>query len=113
MASVLESSIPFLIGLFAYYQLETVDHTRRYVDSGVENLYDNYDFIVIGAGSAGNVVANRLSEVGHWRVLLLEAGDEETDISDIPLLAAYLQLGEFDWQYKTEPQTSTCLGKKT
>lgn len=60
---------------------------------------------------SGSVVANRLSEIYQWRVLLLEAGGDETEISDVPLLAGYLQLSKLDWKYKTEPQGTSCLGK--
>lgn len=59
----------------------------------------------------GSVVANRLSEEEDWNVLLIEAGGDETEISDVPVLAAYLQLSKLDWQYKTEPQGTACLGK--
>lgn len=58
----------------------------------------------------GAVLANRLTEVEEWNVLLLEAGGDETEISDVPLLAAYLQLSQLDWKYKTEPQRTACLG---
>ena len=75
-----------------------------------QNLYNEYDFIVIGAGSAGSVVANRLTEVSDWKVLLLEAGGDESITSDIPGLAADLQLTNMDWQYKSVPQTRSCLG---
>lgn len=58
----------------------------------------------------GAVVASRLSEIGSWNVLLLEAGGDETEISDVPLMAAYLQLSALDWKYKSEPQGQACLG---
>jgi len=100
---------PWLIAAIAYYHYASVDPERRPVDQ--KNLYSQYDFIVIGAGSAGAVIANRLTEEGKWRVLLLEAGGDETEISDVPALAAYLQLGRMDWKYKTEPQPGrACLG---
>lgn len=56
-------------------------------------------------------MANRLTEIENWTVLLLEAGGDETELSDVPLLAAYLQLSQLDWKYKTEPQPGACLGK--
>lgn len=73
-------------------------------------MKDEYDFIVIGGGSAGAVVANRLSEVPSWNVLLLEAGGDETIISDIPGAVQYLQRTNIDWQYRTIKQTTACLG---
>lgn len=56
------------------------------------------------------MLANRLTENPYDKVLLIEAGGDETPISDVPVLAAYLQLSDLDWQYKTEPQDSACLG---
>ena len=68
------------------------------------------DFI-LGGGSAGAVLANRLSENPRWRILLLEAGPDESEASDVPILANNLQLGKFDWKYKTEPQPGrACIG---
>ncbi|PNF21087.1 Glucose dehydrogenase [FAD, quinone] [Cryptotermes secundus] len=74
------------------------------------HLLDEYDFIVVGAGSAGSVVASRLSEVPHWKVLLLEAGGDPTPTSDIPALALHLQKTDLDWQYQTEPEEGMCQG---
>ncbi|XP_018018516.1 glucose dehydrogenase [FAD, quinone] [Hyalella azteca] len=99
--------VPSLLVALAYNRYESSDPEGR--PSVRENLWKEYDFIVVGAGSAGAVVANRLSEVPQSKVLLLEAGLDETEISDVPALAAYLQLSKMDWKYKTEPQDSACL----
>lgn len=61
---------------------------------------------MIGGGSAGNVVANRLSEIHKWSVLLLEAGGDENEISDVPALAGFMQLSDLDWKYQTVPSTT-------
>ncbi|XP_017487757.1 PREDICTED: glucose dehydrogenase [FAD, quinone]-like [Rhagoletis zephyria] len=71
-----------------------------------------YDFVIIGGGSAGAVLANRLSEDPHVHVLLLEAGGTENMISDIPLSYLNLQQTPMDWAYKTEPQKASCFGHK-
>ncbi|XP_033354421.1 glucose dehydrogenase [FAD, quinone]-like [Bombus vosnesenskii] len=71
-------------------------------------LMPSYDFIVVGGGSAGAVLASRLSEIEDWNVLLLEAGGDGSVIYDIPLLAANLQLSEIDWKYTTEPNPNYC-----
>ena len=69
-----------------------------------------YDFIIVGGGSAGAVLANRLSEVRGWKVLLLEAGGRENVVSDVGILANHLQLGPLDWKYSVSPQPGrACL----
>ena len=68
-------------------------------------LLDEYDFIVVGSGSAGAVVASRLSENPAWTVLLLEAGPDENILTEVPLFMAAVQLSEIDWQFKTEPSS--------
>ena len=76
---------------------------------GVENNQE-FDFIVIGAGSAGSVVAGRLAEAGH-DVLLVEAGGPANWLMGIPALVGSFQLGSYDWQYKTESQDTLDLHK--
>ncbi|MCI0148854.1 GMC family oxidoreductase N-terminal domain-containing protein [Paraburkholderia sediminicola] len=68
-----------------------------------------WDHIVIGAGSAGAIVAARLSEDPEKRVLLVEAGGSADQLRfRIPALAAMKALGdpECDWLFKTEPDKS-------
>jgi choline dehydrogenase-like flavoprotein len=67
---------------------------------------DAYDYIIVGAGSAGCVLANRLTEDVGVRVLLLEAGgDDRHPYIQIPLgLGRIWQRRMFDWGYDTEPE---------
>ncbi|XP_065907071.1 alcohol dehydrogenase [acceptor]-like isoform X2 [Dysidea avara] len=72
-----------------------------------------YDYIIVGAGSAGCVLANRLTEDPNTTVLLLEAGpvDSDPDIH-IPLIFLSLLGSEIVWHYKTVPKHNALLGFK-
>lgn len=71
-------------------------------------LNHEYDYIIIGAGSAGGVLACRLSEDATTRVLLLEAGgrDHRLDFrTQMPAaLAMPIQGRRYNWGYKTDPE---------
>lgn len=71
------------------------------------DLDASYDVIVVGAGSAGSVVASRLSENSNIRVLLVEAGDVDTvnPMYFIPGAVGDHLSAVHDWDYETEPQT--------
>ncbi|KAK5638306.1 hypothetical protein RI129_012601 [Pyrocoelia pectoralis] len=73
---------------------------------------DEFDFIVIGAGSAGSIVADRLSENPNWKVLLLEAGGYPSSSTEIPGIALSLLQTDEDWGYDFELSKTSCLGMK-
>jgi choline dehydrogenase len=66
----------------------------------------NVDYIIVGAGSAGAVLASRLSEDGQTRVLLLEAGGKDRhplQLMPIAFLKVAAQ-GAYNWNYESEPE---------
>ncbi len=69
---------------------------------------DIYDFIVVGAGSAGAVVANRLSADPRHKVLLLEAGPRDNIWTRVPVgFARMVANPKVNWLYSAEPEDAT------
>ncbi|MBU2532540.1 MAG: GMC family oxidoreductase N-terminal domain-containing protein, partial [Alphaproteobacteria bacterium] len=67
-----------------------------------------YDYIVVGAGSAGAAVASRLTESGRHRVLLLEAGGKTHPLSRVPIsFARFINRPGVNWLYSSVPDVST------
>ncbi len=66
----------------------------------------DYDYIIVGAGSAGCVLANRLTEDGRTRVLLLEAGPKDSSMwINIPVgFTKLLNSPKYNWNFETEPE---------
>ncbi|CAH1115147.1 unnamed protein product [Psylliodes chrysocephalus] len=72
--------------------------------------YGTYDFIIIGAGISGSVIANRLSEIQQWRILLIEAGIfSDDDLMKIPSVFPLKIFSDYNWGFRTVPQKNACL----
>lgn len=69
------------------------------------SISEQYDFIVIEGGTASLVVGTRRSEVLHLRVLVVEAGTDESDDPRVKMPALYTSLLSFevDWDFQTQP----------
>jgi choline dehydrogenase len=82
--------------------MATANATRRGPEAS------DYDYVIVGAGTVGCVLAARLSERDGARVLLLEAGGPATlDLLTVPQAWPALMGTEVDWCYATVPQTGT------
>ena len=72
---------------------------------------ETFDFVIVGGGSAGAVIASRLSEDPTCRVALIEAGQRPPAASLMPLACASMQLNpDVDWMYTADPGEKAGLG---
>lgn len=77
------------------------------------NVTETYDYLIIGGGAAGAILANRLSASGHYSVCLLEAGPSDRH-PFIHIPAGFIKMifnPAYTWQFTTEPSELT-LGRR-
>ncbi|XP_021937871.1 neither inactivation nor afterpotential protein G isoform X3 [Zootermopsis nevadensis] len=76
----------------------------------IEMPESHYDYIIVGGGTAGCVLAARLSANPYHSVLLVEAGEYFNWLSSVPLVTPMLQGSAHDWAYHTKSQVHSSWG---
>ncbi|CAH1181830.1 unnamed protein product [Phyllotreta striolata] len=118
MSPYLEAEVNYVENLWTVSYQKSVNYSfptssikhKPYTNSSPRN-FGEYDFVVIGAGSAGAVIASRLSEVAHWKILVIEAGEWGNDLTSITSSAYKITLmSDYNWGYYSIPQENSCLG---
>ncbi|ODN00432.1 Glucose dehydrogenase [FAD, quinone] [Orchesella cincta] len=100
--------IPTWIRVLSFWN-RSCDYFQTLIDPDPSS--DVYDFIVVGAGSAGSAIANRLSK--NNKVLLIEGGGNPVALHRIPGIAyEILNNPDVDWMYETIPQKAAAFGLK-
>lgn len=81
----------------------------KFANSFNNMVLNSYDFVIAGGGTAGLVLANRLSEDESHTVLVVEAGSDQSDNlqAKIPAFYAALLGGVADWKFTTNAQVHT------
>lgn len=100
---------------FGIGALNFLQQGQHYMNQEISDMVPQfgaiYDFVIIGAGTAGATIAARLSEIHQVEVLLIEAGSSENLLMDIPILVYMLQLSDdINWKYQTKSSNRYCLG---
>ncbi|CAH2038019.1 unnamed protein product, partial [Iphiclides podalirius] len=67
-----------------------------------------YDYIIVGAGTAGSLIAHRLATESNFTFVVLEAGGGSHPLLEIPIVGPLLHGTVYDWQYETTPQENAC-----
>ncbi|KAJ8514729.1 hypothetical protein ONZ45_g7753 [Pleurotus djamor] len=102
----------FLWSCTSFFAWAAASVSARILTSHADIL-PNYDFVIVGGGTAGNVLANRLTEDSGIRVLVIEAGSSNEGVLDleVPWFQGNLAGTRYDWNFTTTPQVN--LGNRS
>ncbi|KAG5667860.1 hypothetical protein PVAND_015829 [Polypedilum vanderplanki] len=92
---------PLVENLVKNYGKQTVEQSK---------YHQIYDFVIVGSGPGGCVLANRLTENPKIKVLMIEAGTVETIAQGVPLIAPLSVESRYNWGYLAEKQEYSCRG---
>lgn len=98
--------IILFLAFWVYLSTETIpnllslDEARKF----------SYDYIIVGGGTAGCILASRLSENAHVSVLLIEAGSTFSPLAMVPFLTSQQQKTQNDWKFETTSQKHSSFG---
>ncbi|XP_061713552.1 oxygen-dependent choline dehydrogenase-like [Cydia pomonella] len=77
-----------------------------------DKINQEYDYIIVGSGTAGSLIAHRLATETNFTFIVLEAGGQGNLLFEIPVLGPLLHGSPYDWQFETVPQHNACLAMK-
>ncbi|XP_045497677.1 glucose dehydrogenase [FAD, quinone]-like [Colias croceus] len=75
----------------------------------IQDIESEYDFIIVGSGTAGSLIAHRLATETNHTFIVLEAGGKSNPLFEIPIFGPLLHGSVYDWQYETVRQDNACL----
>ncbi|KAF9407476.1 hypothetical protein HW555_012505, partial [Spodoptera exigua] len=96
---------------------ETIDRLKLKPQIDVYTAYfqeinKEYDFIIVGSGTAGSVIAHRLATETNYTFIVIEAGTKSHALLEAPVLGPFFHGSLLDWQYQTVPQKHACYAMK-
>ncbi|XP_059059155.1 glucose dehydrogenase [FAD, quinone]-like [Achroia grisella] len=99
--------ISICIKSFTVY-IYIVYYTDVFWSTFSQDIKSEYDFIIVGSGTAGSVIAHRLATETNYTFIVVEAGGKGNVLFEIPVLGPLLHGSIYDWQYETVPQDNAC-----
>jgi len=112
--SVFSNALPILVLSYGFWDQYADFLQSQKLENYQSNVVEEYDFIIVGAGTAGSLVANRLSSNPNYSILLLEAGGSYLNlVQSVPFCyTALVHIPQIDYEFYTLPQRNACLALK-